>query len=112
MAKALDVNENGPEDRQARPQGQSGGDRSPTLQGKSFQVNENTVEEGEPIASSPPPSESEPPEDDNQTTLHGRSFQVNENTVEEGEPLGSPASPPRNPWETAPGPSSRARRSR
>ena len=64
------------------------------LHGKSFQINENSVEEGDPIhASSAPQQPSAVPRDEKlrrdsrEEKLQGKSFQVNENSVEEGEPV-------------------------
>jgi hypothetical protein len=54
MAKVLEVNDNTAQNHQ--PQQQSGDKPAPEiLEGTSFQVNENSVEEGEPIHSSAPP---------------------------------------------------------
>jgi hypothetical protein len=51
MAKALEVNDKTAQNQERRPQ-QPSGDKpnQQKLQGKSFQVNENSVEEGEPVS--------------------------------------------------------------
>jgi hypothetical protein len=60
------------------------------LRGKAFQVNENSVEEVEPIRPSVPP-DSRDSENDGQK-LRGKSFQVNENSVQEGKRIRPPES--------------------
>ncbi|QND66655.1 hypothetical protein HB777_23895 [Mesorhizobium loti] len=63
-----------------------------TLHGKAFQVNENSVEGGEPIGSQAPlqvPQTENSSSKRNRTKLQGKAFQVNENTVEDGEPIAS-----------------------
>jgi uncharacterized protein YlzI (FlbEa/FlbD family) len=56
------------------------------LRGKAFQVNENSVEEGEPIRPPAPPKD---PTSDNgkQQKVEGKAFQVNENSIEDQEPI-------------------------
>ena len=55
-AKALEVNDNTAQIQERRPQQQSGDKRGQQkLQGKSFQVNENSVEDQEPARSPAPP---------------------------------------------------------
>ncbi len=81
MAKALEVNDTGAQNGERRPD-RSAGER---LEGKSFQVNENSVEEGEPVHSSAPrpqPSVAKP----NEEKIEGKALQVNENSVEDEEP--------------------------
>jgi hypothetical protein len=82
MAKALKQNDAA----QGRPP-----ETGEILEGTSFQINENSVEEGEPISGEPvgPPA-SPKPTARNQPKLEGASFQVNENSVEEGEPIRQP----------------------
>ena len=54
MAKELDVNDNTPQDQDRQPQRQSGDKRNPQkLEGKAFQVNQTSVEEGEPVSPAP-----------------------------------------------------------
>jgi hypothetical protein len=55
------------------------------LEGKAFQVNENTVEGGDPIR----PDQARPGtgDDADDERLEGKSFQINENSVEEGDSL-------------------------
>ena len=54
--KALEVNDNTAQIQERRPQQQSGDKRDQQkLQGKSFQVNENSVEDQEPARSPAPP---------------------------------------------------------
>ena len=63
-----------------------------TLHGKAFQVNEHSVEDGEPIVSRAPsqvPQTEDSSSKRNRTKLQGKAFQVNENTVEDGEPIAS-----------------------
>jgi uncharacterized protein YlzI (FlbEa/FlbD family) len=55
------------------------------LQGKAFQVNENSVEQGERIR--PAPAEPAAGSKRDQAKLDGKAFQVNENSVEEGDGL-------------------------
>jgi hypothetical protein len=91
MAKALEVNDNTAQNQERQPQQQSGDKPGPEiLEGKSFQVNENRVEEGEPIHSwaTPPQRSKERP---NEEKIEGKAFQVNENSVEDQEPARSPA---------------------
>jgi len=93
MAKALETNDNTAQNQERQPQ-QSADELRPELEGKSFQVNENSVEEGEPVHSSvPPPQPSE--EKPNGQKIQGKAFQVNENSVENQEPALSPAPPRR-----------------
>lgn len=69
--------------------------KTQTLHGKAFQVNENSVEDGEPIGSQAPPQVPQSEDSSskrNRTKLHGKAFQVNENTVEDGEPIASTSS--------------------
>jgi hypothetical protein len=51
------------------------------LQGKAFQVNENTVEEGEPIGSIAPQNDQS--SGNRKRKVEGKAFQVNENSVED-----------------------------
>lgn len=56
MAKALEVNDNTAQNQERQPQQQSGDKRKQQkLQGKAFQVNENSVEDQEPARSPAPP---------------------------------------------------------
>ena len=56
MAKALEVNDNTAQNQELQPQQQSGDKRNQQkLQGKAFQVNENSVEDQEPARSPAPP---------------------------------------------------------
>lgn len=56
MAKALEVNDNTAQNQERQPQQQSGDKRNQQkLQGKAFQVNENSVEDQEPARSPAPP---------------------------------------------------------
>lgn len=93
MTKALESNDNTAQNQERQPQQQSGDKRNQQkLQGKAFQVNENSVEEGEPVHSSAPrPSEEKP----NEQKIQGKAFQVNENSVEDQEPTRSPVPPRR-----------------
>jgi hypothetical protein len=51
MAKALEVNDKTAQNQERQPQQQSGDKpNQQKLQGKSFQVNKNSVEEGEPVS--------------------------------------------------------------
>jgi hypothetical protein len=79
MQKAFEANDGGAQEHE---RSQKPGEEL-NLRGKAFQVNENSVEEGEPIRPSVPP-DSIDDENDGQK-LRGKSFQVNENSVEEGE---------------------------
>jgi hypothetical protein len=96
MAKALEVNDDTAQNQEREPQQQSGDKPGPEiLEGTSFEVNENSVEEGEPIHSSaPPPQRSE--ERPNEEKIEGKAFQVNENSVEDQEPARSPVPQRRN----------------
>jgi hypothetical protein len=96
MAKALEVNDNTAQNQERQPQQQSGDKPAPEiLEGTSFQVNENSVEKGEPIHSSaPPPQRSE--ERPNEEKIEGKAFQVNESSVEDQEPARAPAPQRRN----------------
>jgi hypothetical protein len=94
MAKALEVNDDTAQNQERQPQQSAEQPRPEELEGKSFQVNENSVEEGEPVHSSaPPPQPSE--EKPNGQKIQGKAFQVNENSVENQEPALSPAPPRR-----------------
>jgi hypothetical protein len=94
MAKALDVNDNKAQNQERQQRRQSGDEgNTPKLQGKAFQINENSVEEGDPVGSPAPPQQPSGGER-NPPKLHGKAFQVNENSVEDGEPV-RPSAPPR-----------------
>lgn len=94
MAKALEVNDNTAQNQERQAHQSADKPRPENLEGKSFQVNENSVEEGEPVHSSaPPPQPSE--EKSNEQNVQGKAFQVNENSVENQEPAQSPAPPGR-----------------
>lgn len=78
MAKALEVNTNTAQNPEHQLQQQSGEKRNQEkLQGKAFQVNENSVEDQQPA-----PTQQQSGDKPNQQKLQGNSFQVNENTVE------------------------------
>ena len=52
MTRAFDINDNTKQNPKRPPQPETGDDlRKKKVDGKAFQVNENTVEDGEPIAS-------------------------------------------------------------
>jgi hypothetical protein len=56
MAKALEVNDNTAQNQKRQPQRLSGDKRNQQkLQGKALQVNENSVEDQEPVRSPAPP---------------------------------------------------------
>jgi hypothetical protein len=95
MAKALETNDNTAQNQERQLHQSADEPRPEKLEGESFQVNENSVEEGEPVHSSaPPPQPSE--EKPNEQKSQGKAFQVNENSVEEDqEPTRSPAPPRR-----------------
>lgn len=95
MAKALEVNDKAAQNQKGQSQQQSGDKPRPEiLEGTSFQVNENSVEEGEPIHSSTrPPRRSE--ERSNEEKIAGKAFHVNQNSVGDQEPVRSPAPPRR-----------------
>jgi hypothetical protein len=94
MAKARETNDDTAQNQERQPQRSADEPRPEKLEGKSFQVNENSVEEGEPVhssAPSPQPSEEKP----NGQKIQGKAFQVNENSVENQEPALSPGPPRR-----------------
>jgi hypothetical protein len=94
MAKALETNDNTAQNQERQPHQSADQPRPEKLEGKSFQVNESSVEEGEPVHSSaPPPQPSE--EKPNEQKIQGKAFQVNENSVENQEPAPSSAPPRR-----------------
>jgi hypothetical protein len=83
MEKAFEVKDGAAQNHQRQPKEKPGEEHDQQkLQGKAFQVNENSVEEGEPIR----PASSEPMSGDERSPqkLRGKAFQVNENSVEEG----------------------------
>ena len=75
MAKALEANDNTARNQARQPADES---RPEKLDGKSFQVNENSVEEGDSVHSDAPRQshESKPSE-----KIEGKAFQVNENSI-------------------------------
>ncbi|PZV35934.1 hypothetical protein [Mesorhizobium kowhaii] len=90
MAKELEVNNNTAQNQQRQPQQKPGDKRNQQkLQGKAFQVNENSVEDQEPARSPAHPQQSS--DKRNQSKPEGKAFQVNENSVEDQEPARSPA---------------------
>jgi hypothetical protein len=94
MAKTHDTNDNAAQNQERQPHQSADEPRPEKLEGKSFQVNEISLEEGEPVHSSaPPPQPSE--EKPNRQKIQGKAFQVNENSVENQEPAPSPAPPRR-----------------
>jgi hypothetical protein len=94
MAKALEVNDTTAQNHEREPHQSADAPRPEKLEGKSFQVNENSEEEGESVHSSaPPPQPSE--EKPNEQKIQGKAFQVNENSVENQERAQSPAPPRR-----------------
>ena len=83
MAKELDVNDSAAQDQDRHAQRRSGGKHNQQkLQGKAFQVNENTVGDQEPDRSSAPPSRGSG-DKRNEQKLQGKAFEVNENSVED-----------------------------
>jgi hypothetical protein len=54
MAKALETNDNTAQNQERQPHQSADEPRPEKLEGESFQVNENSVEEGEPVHSSAP----------------------------------------------------------
>lgn len=88
MVKALEVNDTAAQNGKRRPD-RPAGER---LEGKSFQVNENSVEEGEPVHSSAPRSQASEAKA-NEQKIEGKALQVNENSVEDEEPAASPVPP-------------------
>jgi hypothetical protein len=93
MAKALGVNDSTVQNQERQPQQQSGDKQK--LQGKALQVNENSVEDQEPLRSPAPSQPGSSGDEPNQQKLQGNAFQVNENSVEDQEPVRSPPAPPR-----------------
>jgi hypothetical protein len=94
IVKALETNDNTAQNQERQPHKSADEPRPEKLEGKAFQVNENSVEEGEAVHSStPPPQPSE--EKPNGQKIQGKAFQVNENSVENQEPARSPAPPRR-----------------
>jgi hypothetical protein len=84
MAREFEPSDNSARNQGRQPQQQSGEGRSQQkLRGKSFQVNENSVENGEPVRS-PAPPQPQSSDKHNQQNLEGKAFQVNENSVEDG----------------------------
>jgi hypothetical protein len=86
MAKALDVNDNTPQNKEGQAPQQSGDKSRPDiLEGTSFQVNENSVEEGESVHPSTPPRSEER---SNEETIAGKALRVDENSVDAKSPSG------------------------
>jgi hypothetical protein len=86
MTKELDVNDNTAQDQHRHPQQQSGDKRNPQkLQGKAFQVNENSVG-GQEAARSPAPPRRGSGDKRNEQKLQGKAFEVNENSVKDQGP--------------------------
>jgi hypothetical protein len=95
MAREFEASDSSVQNQGRQPQEQSGDGRSQQkLRGKAFQVNENSVEDGEPVRS-PAPQQPQSSDKHNPQNLEGKAFQVNENSVEDGVPARSPAPPPR-----------------
>jgi hypothetical protein len=89
MAKDLDVNDNTAQDQDRQPQ-QSGDKRNQQkLQGKAFQVNENSVGD-QKAARSPAPPRRGSGDRRNEQKLQGKAFEVNENSVEDQAPARLP----------------------
>jgi hypothetical protein len=92
MAKAIEASDETAQNDERQPKPQPAHQERPDkLDGKSFQVNENSVVEGESVHSSPPP----PSEKRNEEKIQGNAFQVNENRVEYQDPALSPTPPKR-----------------
>jgi hypothetical protein len=94
MTKAFETNDNTAQNQERQPHQSADDPRPEKLEGKSFQVNKNSVEEGDPVHSSAPPSQPSE-EKPNERKIQGKAFQVNENSVENQEPALSPAPPRR-----------------
>ena len=89
MAEELDVNDNAAQEQHCQPQ-QAGGKRNPKkLQGKAFQVNENSVGDQE-AARSPALPRRGSGDKRNEQKLQGKAFEVNENSVEDQGPARLP----------------------
>ena len=86
MAKELDANENTAQDQDRQPQRQSGDKHDQQkLQGKAFQVNENSVGNQETTRSPAPPRRGSG-DKRNEQKLQGKAFEVNENSVKDQGP--------------------------
>jgi len=84
MTKARDVTDKSVRDQKGRPEHQPADKSRPDiLEGKSFQVNENSVEEGEPVDESTPPvrHKEKHPEKRPDEKIEGKAFQVNDKSV-------------------------------
>ncbi|MGA2488384.1 MAG: hypothetical protein ABSF49_20775, partial [Roseiarcus sp.] len=86
MAKAPDVNDKAQQNQDRQPQ-QHSGDKpnQQKLQGKAFQVNENSVG-GQEAARSPAPPRRGSGDKRNEQKLQGKAFEVNENSVKDQGP--------------------------
>ena len=94
MAKALETNDSTAQNQESHPNQPADEPRPEKLEGKSLQVNENSLKEGEPVhspAPPPQPSEGKP----NRQKIQGKAFQVNENSVDNQGPAPLPAPPRR-----------------
>jgi hypothetical protein len=83
MVKEVEMNNDAAQDHGRRPQQPSGdkGNRQP-IQGKSLQINKNSVEDQQP-SRSPAPPRREAGDKPNQQKLQGKSLQINKNSVED-----------------------------
>lgn len=94
MTKAIEESHDTAQDDERQPKPQPAHQERPDkLDGKSFQVNENSVVEGESVHSSAPPPRSG--ERRNEEKIQGNAFHVNENSVENQDPALSPTPPQR-----------------
>jgi hypothetical protein len=83
MVKEVEVNNDAAQDHERRPQQPSDdkGNRQ-QLQGKSLQINKNSLEDKQP-SRSPAPPRREAGDKHNQQKLQGKSLQINKNSVED-----------------------------
>jgi hypothetical protein len=83
MVKEVEVNSDAAQDHRRQPQQQAGekGSRQ-KLQGKSLQINKNSVEDPQPNQSPAPPRRGAS-DKHNEQKLQGKSLQINKNSVED-----------------------------
>lgn len=84
MANRPEVNDSTAHTEEQQRTEKSGAHDQRKLDGRAFQVNENSVEEGDPIR---PAHTFRPGDDPGNERLKGKSFQINKKSVEEGDSL-------------------------
>ncbi len=84
MAKEVEVNNDAAQDQERQRQQPSGGKHNQQkLQGKSLQINKNSVEDQQPSRSAAAAQQRQAGDKHNQQKLQGKSLQINKNGVED-----------------------------